>query len=110
MLLRSVCFSTAGCNMLILQSPWIPILQEHGHDLVQTLRKKNIKIRIFCGSDDEDCMPMAQQLYTVTKQAGIDVEFSVQENSRHQFPTEMYTLKELGFKEGNQCQTFLERV
>ena len=40
-------------------------------------------------------MPMAKQLYTVTKQAGIDVEFSVQENIRYQFPTEMYTLKEL---------------
>ena len=60
-----------------------------------TIREKNIKIRIFCGSDDEDCMPMAKRLYTVTKQAGIDVEFSVQENIRHQFPTEMYTLKEL---------------
>ena len=47
MLLRSVCFSTAGCNMLILQSPWIPILQEHGHDLVQTLREKNIKYESF---------------------------------------------------------------
>ncbi len=95
MLLRSVCFSPAVCDMLILQSPWIPVLQEYGHDLVQTLREKNIKIRIFCGSDDEDCMPMAKRLYTVTKQAGIDVEFSVQENIRHQFPTEMYTLKEL---------------
>ena len=79
MLLRSVCFSPAVCDMLILQSPWIPVLQEYGHDLVQTLREKN----------------MAKRLYTVTKQAGIDVEFSVQENSRHQFPTEMYTLKEL---------------
>ena len=77
MLLRSVCFSPAVCDMLILQSPWIPVLQEYGHDLVQTLREKNIKIRIFCGSDDEDCMPMAKRLYTVTKQAGIDVEFSV---------------------------------
>ena len=40
MLLRSVCFSPAVCDMLILQSPWIPVLQEYGHDLVQTLRER----------------------------------------------------------------------
>ena len=95
MLLRAVAFTEAFCDMLVLQSPWIPILQEHTEAVVQAIRQKNIALRIFCGFDDEDCLPLAKQLYDVTKKAGIDVKLVLQENSRHQFPSRMYTLEEV---------------
>ena len=90
MLLRAVTFSPARCDLLILQSPWIPILQNQTEDVVRAISQKNMELRIFCGAEDEDCLPMAKQLYAVTKQAGCNVTLTVQENTRHQFPVQPY--------------------
>ena len=90
MLLRAVAFSSAGCDLLILQSPWIPILQDHSEDVVRAISQKNIKLRLFCGAEDEDCLPKEKQLYAVAKQAGCNVTLTVQENTRHQFPVQLY--------------------
>ena len=90
MLLRAVAFSPAACDLLILQSPWIPVLQDHSEDVVRAILQKNIELRIFCGAEDEDCLPKAKQLYAVTKQADCNVTLTVQENTRHQFPAQPY--------------------
>lgn len=95
MLLRSIMYSTANCDMLVLQSPWIPILRKCEENLISAVKEKNTALRIFCGSEDEDCLPMAERLYTLTNREKIDVKLTVQESIRHQFPSEMYTLKEL---------------
>ena len=94
MLLRAIIFTPARCDMLILQSPWIPILKDHAEDLVNAAKQKNIELKIFCGACDEDCLPMAKQLYEITNREGIHVEFAVQEGSRHQFSKESFVLKD----------------
>ena len=94
MLLRTIVFTSARCDLLILQSPWIPILQDHSETLVHAFRQKNIALKIFCGSDDEDCLPMAKQLYEVTNRVGIPVELAIQEGNRHQFSKELFALKD----------------
>lgn len=95
MLLRAILFSAARCDMLILQSPWIPILQGCAEDLVNAMRQKNMELKIFCGSDDEDCLPMAKQLYEIVNKEGIHAELHIQEGNRHQFPEDSYVLKDL---------------
>ena len=87
MLLRAVTCSPAHCDLLILQSPWIPVLQDQAEDVVRAIFQKNIALRIFCGAEDEDCLPMAEQLYAVTN---CNVTLTVQENTRHQFPVQPY--------------------
>ena len=94
MLLRAITFTSASCDLLILQSPWIPVLQEHTEALVRAIFQKNIELRIYCGSEDEDCLPMAKQLYAEGKKAGLKVTFTIQENNRHQFPEKMYHLED----------------
>ena len=86
MLLRAIVFTPARCDILILQSPWIPILQDHSEGLVNVFKQKNIALRILCGSDDRDCLPMAKHLFEVTTREGIHVEIAIQEGNRHQFP------------------------
>lgn len=86
MLLRTIIYSEVLCNTLILQSPWIPILKDHEGELVKAFKQKNIGLKIFCGSCDEDCLSMAEQLYEITNAEGIHVELTIQEGSRHQFP------------------------
>lgn len=93
-LLRAIVFTPARCDVLILQSPWIPILKDHAEDLVNAIKQKNIELKIFCGACDEDCLPMAKQLYEITSREGIHVEFAIQEGSRHQFPKESFVLKD----------------
>lgn len=90
MLLRAVTYSSARCDLLILQSPWIPVLQDQAENVVRAIFQKNIELRIFCGAEDEDCLPMAEHLYAVTKQAGCNVTLTVQENIRHQFSAQPY--------------------
>ena len=94
MLLRAVLYTPARCDMLMLQSPWIPILKDRAEDLVNAVRRKNIELKIFCGACDEDCLPMAEQLYEIADREGIPVEFAVQEGSRHQFPREPFVWKD----------------
>lgn len=95
MLLRAICFTPARCDVLALQSPWIPVLQEHSDKLVQALREKRIALRIFCGLEDEDCLPLARQLYTAVKDADLPVTLTTQAHTRHQFPAESYTLENI---------------
>ena len=94
MILRAIIYAPARCDMLILQSPWIPILEDHAEDWVNAVRQKNIELKIFCGACDEDCLPMAKQLYETTNREGICVEFAVQEGCRHQFPKKSFVLKD----------------
>ena len=95
MLLRAIAFTSARCDLLILQSPWIPVLQEHKAAILQALRQKDIALRIFCGADDEDCLPLAQELSAAAYQAGLDAALTVIENCRHQFPETPYALNAL---------------
>ena len=95
MLLRTITFTSVRCDLLILQSPWLPFLENHAAELVDAIQQKNIALRIACGSEDKDCLPLAKQLYMLMKQEKLDVKFNIQENSRHQFPAESYSLKEL---------------
>lgn len=95
MLLRAITFTPARCDLLVLQSPWIPVLQAHKEAILQALRQKDIALRIFCGADDEDCLPLAQALSAAANQAGLDAALTVIENCRHQFPETPYALNDL---------------
>ena len=103
MLLRAICFTPARCDVLVLQSPWIPVLQEHSDALVRALREKHIALRIFCGLEDEDCLPLARQLYTAAKDANLPVTLTTQEHTRHQFPEKPYTLEDILSPERQMC-------
>ena len=99
MLLRAIAFTPARCDLLILQSPWIPFLQEHKAAILQALRQKDIALRIFCGADDEDCLPLAQELAAAANQAGLGAARTVMGNCRHQFPETPYALNDLPLSE-----------
>lgn len=93
MLLRAIAFEPVRCDKLILQSPWIPILQEHTGEVVNAIRQKNIELSIFCGSDDEDCLPMAKQLSEAASREGVHVTYTIQQGNRHQFSQDPSALK-----------------
>lgn len=89
MLLRSVLFTPARPDMLILQSPWIPLIteqeQKYAEVLAETLAEKKIALKIFCGADDADCLPLAERLFDAVREKCADAELFVTENCRHGF-------------------------
>lgn len=88
MLLRTILWTPARCDALLLQSPWLPILQDSAADVVSALQRKGIDLRIFCGSEDEDCLPMARQLHAAASRVGLRASLTIQAGCRHQFPQE----------------------
>ena len=36
------------------------------------MKQKNIELKIFCGSCDEDCLSMAEQLYEITNAGNVE--------------------------------------
>lgn len=95
MLLRAVLFAPARCDTLILQSPWIPLLQEDSEGLISAVKQKHIALTLLCGSDDTDCLPMAKQLFAAADKAGIRVRLRIQEGCQHQFPAVPCALEDL---------------
>ena len=86
MLLRAVTFTPARCDVLVLQSPWIPLIEDHAEDLTRAIREKNIAVRILCGAEDEDCLEPAERLHVLLAREKLDARLFVQPNSLHQFP------------------------
>lgn len=95
MLLRAVLWSPARCDTLLLQSPWLPLLQDSAADVVCALQHKGIDLRISCGAEDEDCLPMARQLHEAARGAGLRASLTIQMGCRHQFPEKPLSLDNL---------------
>lgn len=86
MLLRAVTFTPVRCDRLILQSPWVPVLQSHAKAVGTALREKDIALVIRCGAEDEDCLPMARALQEAAEATGVPASLTIQPGCRHQFP------------------------
>ncbi|MGN0801385.1 MAG: TPR end-of-group domain-containing protein [Candidatus Faecivicinus sp.] len=95
MLLRAILLAPVRCDVLVLQSPWIPVLEECKEDLMTAIKQKSIGLNIFCGSDDEDCLPMAKKFCEAANEKGIHAELKIQEGIRHQFPEKPLAIKDL---------------
>ena len=52
-------------------------------------RKKNVEVHLFCGTQDSDCIEMAQMLYGALHSAGGRVHLTLQTGLRHRFPPQM---------------------
>ncbi len=46
-------------------------MQDDAVRVIDAVGKKEIALSIFCGSEDADCLPMAEQLYTLAAKNGL---------------------------------------
>ena len=51
--------------------------------------EKNVEVHLFCGTQDSDCIEMAQMLYGALHSAGERVHLTLQTGLRHRFPPQM---------------------
>lgn len=74
------------CNMIILQSPWIPIVEEDLIYLVEQLKNNDIEVIFICGVEDKDCFPQCKLLEKKTSDMGLDINSIYIEKLGHEYP------------------------
>ena len=90
---------SAGCNAIlhfiietdieveaiILNSPWIPIIESQGQLIVKTLKDNNIKCLLICGKQDEDCYPLYQQFKSLAKDINYEFQEVIEDEVGHEY-------------------------
>lgn len=84
-ILKTLLENKIVCDYIILQSPWIPVINEKMGDLLDALKQRKIKILMICGECDEDCAPLAQSLYQKATEKKIDINTVWVKNLSHDF-------------------------
>ncbi|GMQ61955.1 alpha/beta hydrolase [Vallitalea maricola] len=79
------------CTSLLLQSPWIPMIDEDLKKLSDKLERYSTNVYIVCGMEDEDCFARSQILYHELKGRDINVKKLWVEKLGHEFPND-YTI------------------
>lgn len=85
-ILRAIVDEDVKCSRIILQSPWIPMIEQSLTKVIQHIKQKNIKVHILCGVEDEDCYQVSQRLYKALDTSGIGVDVDFIEKLGHAFP------------------------
>ncbi|MBF4691512.1 TPR end-of-group domain-containing protein [Fusibacter ferrireducens] len=95
---------SAGCNAIlhfiietdikikgiILNSPWIPIIESQGRLIVETLKEKKIKCLLICGNQDEDCYPLYQQFNALAEEVGYEFQEVIEDEVGHEYSRDLY--------------------
>lgn len=89
MILRAITLTDITCDEILLQSPWIPFINENLQRIIDKFKEKQISVHIYCGELDVDCKEMAKNLYDSMKQNDVKVNITWQQDLRHQFPEKL---------------------
>jgi hypothetical protein len=74
------------CNTIILQSPWIPMIDDSLETLTTKVIELKTEVLIICGREDEDCFERSQALYLHLKEQGVDVRKQWIDGLGHELP------------------------
>ena len=85
-ILRAILEEDICCSAIILQSPWIPMIENQLVTLVEILKEKNIKVIIICGAKDTDCLEPSKTLASALINSGTAVKSIWVNELGHEFP------------------------
>jgi len=85
-ILKAILENKVHCHYIILQSPWIPVINEEMDNILEALKQKEIKVLIICGDCDEDCAPLAEMFHQKTVEKQIHINTVWVEGLAHDFP------------------------
>jgi len=85
-ILKTLLTSDIKCEKIILQSPWIPMIDDDLEDLLTILAK--VSIEISCGSNDDDCLPYAKKLADEAIKQGLNCELRIIDGLGHGYCSE----------------------
>jgi len=91
-ILKALLSNEFECEHIILLAPWIPIINDQLDEILNLLKYKNIKILIFCGTQDEDCFPLSSKFEKSAADNGIDIKKYWSEGLAHDIPSDFQTI------------------
>jgi hypothetical protein len=88
-ILRAITEEGIKCDQVILFSPWIPIIESRGHEVIEALKKNKIEVVIICGQLDEDCMPLCKQFEDKANELGFKYKSIYLKEMGHAYPKDL---------------------
>ena len=85
-ILRAILEEDIDCSAIVLQSPWMPMVESSLPQLVEILMGKNIKVMIICGAKDHDCLEPSKTLASALINNGVVVKSIWVNELGHEFP------------------------
>ena len=84
-ILKTLANTDFKCEKIILQSPWIPIIDDADSlDRLLTALCK-VTMHIICGENDDDCLPHAKKLAEAAASQGLDCKLEIIAGLGHGF-------------------------
>lgn len=83
-ILKTLLNTFVKCEKIILQSPWIPVIDNNFDGLLNALA--NVSIEIVCGSNDDDCLPYAKKLADEAVKQGLNCKLKIIDGLGHSYP------------------------
>lgn len=74
------------CERIILQSPWIPVIDNRIDEIMSRLEERETQVIVICGDDDKDCIRRANIFVDKAKVKGLNISEYWVKNLGHDFP------------------------
>jgi hypothetical protein len=91
-ILRAILEEDIDCTGIILQSPWIPVVENNLGPLVKEIIGKDISVTIICGTRDLDCLEPSMLLSRELIRNGAAVKSIWVNELGHEFPDDFEEL------------------
>ncbi len=91
-ILRAINSGNINCNMVILFSPWIPVVESMCDEVITALKDKQIEVVVICGELDEDCMPQCRLFDERAKELGFEYKKNYIKDMSHEYPNNLVEL------------------
>jgi hypothetical protein len=85
-ILKTILEGKITCDYILLQSPWIPVINDEMESILEALKNKKIRVLMICGDCDEDCALLAQVFHQNATEKKIDIRTVWVEGLSHDFP------------------------
>ena len=85
-ILKAILEEEISCEKIILQSPWIPIIEKYGDLVVKKIKKLNIQVLMVCGDEDLDCFPLCKSFLKLAEGNDLKIGVDIITGLNHDYP------------------------
>ena len=85
-ILNTLLSGNNNCKGILLQSPWIPIIEKQAKNILDILEENNIWLQIICGKNDADCAPLIETFMTLANERKLNCHCHWVDNIGHSYP------------------------
>lgn len=85
-ILKTILNYDLKCTAIILQSPWIPVIDTYQNEIGNKLEEAGISVLIVCGKNDKDCFERSELLLKEIKGRNLRAAYNWIDGLEHDFP------------------------